>query len=382
MKKNYDAIVIGVGSMGAATCYQLAQRGVRVLGIEQFSIPHDLGSASGLTRAIRLAYCEHSNYVTLLKRGFELWGQLEQETRENVLTVTGGLYLGREDCELVTGSLQAALEHGLPHEMLTHAEIARRFPQFRLPDEFVGFYEPGAGFLKPDRAIASYAEAAKRAGANLHVDEKVIRWGSTRSGVEVETDQDTYSADKLILTAGPWSGRLLSELGVDLRVTRQTALWVLPEKPEGFGLGKFPVWALESSAKEPQGPRYGFPMAPGLPGLKMAWHHQGRPTDPDNVDRTESAQDIDELLPFLQQVLPESHGEVVSLSTCLYTNSPDGHFIVDRHPTHENVFLACGFSGHGFKFAGVIGETLADLATDGHTKNPVTFLGLRRFSRV
>ncbi|MDB5171412.1 MAG: Sarcosine oxidase [Phycisphaerales bacterium] len=373
---HYDVIVAGVGAMGAATCYELARRGTRVLGLEQFDIPHHLGSSTGFSRMIRMAYYEHPDYVPLLRRAYELWDDLESASGQKLLHITGGLYMGPPDGGVVSGSLASARQHGLPHELLDRSQIAERFPQFQLPGDWAALYEPRAGFLLPEKVIAAYADLALHAGAEIHGREPVLDWQAGAKGITVRTPRGEYAASHLVFTGGAWTSSLLRDLGIELKVTRQVMGWVWPREPERFSLGHFPVWAIDNPAG---GLDYGFPLHPENPGLKIAHHAPGQPADPNNVIRDPLPADEQTFRPALRQYLPTADGPLLSLRTCLYTNSPDHHFIIDRHPRHERVTIACGFSGHGFKFASVVGEVLADLATSGKTELPIGFLGLRRF---
>jgi len=376
MGKSFDVIVIGVGAMGSSACFQLARRGVRVLGLEQFDIPHALGSSHGQSRMIRLAYYEHPDYVPLLKRAYQLWDELESISGQKLLYRTGGVYIGPIDGEVVGGSLHAAREHKLAHELLDHAELGRRFPQFTVPEPWVAVWEPEAGFLTPENVIAAYAEAALRGGAELHGREMVTSWEADAGGVTVRTTRDEYRADKLIFCGGPWTSKLVADLGVRLVVTRQVWGWVWPKKPEFFELGRLPVWAIDHLDGTLH---YGFPLLKDVPGFKIGHHGPGRETDPERVARDPQAGDEETFRPVLKNMIPAADGALLSMKVCTYTNSPDHHFIIDRHPIHERVTLACGFSGHGFKFASVVGEVLADLAMEGRTRLPAQFLGLGRF---
>ena len=383
MTKHYDVIVAGVGSMGASACYHLAKRGLKVLGLERFDIPHALGAAGGFSRMIRLAYFEHPGYVALLQRAYELWHQIEQESNQKLLHITGGLYAGRPDCDLVHGSLQAAAEHQLPHEQLDHQEMARRFPQFRFPDDYVGFFEPRAGLVLSDKTVATYALAALQHGAELHGREPILEWKASANGVAVKTAMKTYTADRLILCAGAWTSELLHQLDLQLTVTRQVLAWFWPRNPDRFQIGTFPVWAIDPGHKDEfVGLYYGFPMMSENPGFKAALHFPAHATDPDQVDRTVSDDDIDPVAGAIRQYLPDGDGPLISARVCLYTNSTDGHFVIDKYPGKDNIILACGFSGHGFKFVSVIGEVLADLAQTGRTDHPIDFLALNRFAKA
>jgi sarcosine oxidase len=378
--EKFDVIVIGLGAMGSAACYHLARRGVRVLGLEQFDIPHAQGSSHGYSRMTRMAYYEHRDYVPLLRRAYELWDELEKESGAKVLHVTGGIYLGPAGCEVVTGSLAAAREHGLAHEELTARDIATRYPVFKIPENFTGLFEPMAGLLLPERVIAAHAEGALRRGADLRGRERVLSWESSGDAASVTTTRGTYRCKTVLFCGGPWTAQLVKDLGVPLTVTRQVLGWVWPQDPAPFALGNFPVWAIDRNDGTLD---YGFPMlGPSIsdaPGLKLAHHGPATRCDPDTVDRAERPGDEADLRHALTHYLPSAHGPLLSMRVCLYTNSLDHHFIVDRHPQHPNVYLACGFSGHGFKFASVMGEALADLSQHGQSPLPIRFLGLERF---
>jgi sarcosine oxidase len=375
--QSHDVIVLGLGAMGSAAAYHLARRGARVLGLEQFTIAHDRGSSHGESRMIRLCYYEHPDYVPLLHRAYQLWHELERDSRRKLLYVTGGLYMGPPDSGFVAGALRAAGQHRLPHESLNRAQIAARFPQFHLPDAFTALYEPNAGFLLPELVVKTHAELASSHGADLRCATRVLAWSADQAGIRVVTDEGEHHAARLVICGGAWSGKLLADLGVALVPRRQVLGWVHPPRPDLFQLGSFPVWAID----HPDGTQhYGFPLAPGAEALKVAHHHHGPPTDPDAVDRRRLPGDEDDFRPALRRFLPGADGPLHETRICMYTTSPDSHFIVDRHPRHENVIIACGFSGHGFKFATVMGEVLADLALEGSTRHPINFLRLRRFA--
>ncbi len=377
----FEVIVVGVGSMGVATCYQLAKRGVKVLGLEQGSLPNPEASFAGSTRAIRLSYTEHPDYVPLLRGAYDLWEELGKECGRELLNLTGALYLGRPEDELVAGARRSAEAHGLAHEMVEGKGLRERWPQFRLPEDFVGLHEERAGYVLSEQAVGAMVETALRRGADLRGHEGVVEWSANEKGVQVRTERgEEFSAGRLIFTSGAWTGRVLGDLGVRLKVTRQVLGWVWPREPEMFTRDRFPVWVLDGLGGE--GVYYGFPMTPdgsGGVGLKAALHWPGREVDPAKVERGRLPGDEEEVREVFRRHLPEGDGPVLSQRVCLYTNSPDGHFIVDQHPAHENVFLACGFSGHGFKFATVMGEVLADWGERGRTDWPVDFLGLQRF---
>jgi sarcosine oxidase len=375
---SYDVIVVGLGAMGSAAANQLASRGLRVLGLEQFDIPHTLGSSHGSSRMIRLAYYEHPDYVPLLRRAYELWNALEAESGQRVIHITGGLYIGPPTSEVINGSVAAARQYGVAHDLLDHTELRRLYPQFTLPENFRGMLDHAGGFVLPERAITAYCDLAMRRGAELRGREPVLDWKSAAGGVTVRTPKGNYSAGHLVFCGGAWSGKLIRDLGVRLVVSRQVMAWFWPRRAESFELGRLPVWAIDP-VDAPF--TYGFPIHPeGAAGMKVAFHQQGPTTDPDTDPRTPTLQDEAALRPALARFVPDADCPLLSMRVCLYTNSPDHSFIVDRHPAHANVTLACGFSGHGFKFASVMGEALADLAMNGRSDLPIDFLSLRRFA--
>jgi sarcosine oxidase len=376
--EQYQTIVVGLGAMGSAACHYLAMRGNRVLGLERFDIPHALGSSTGFSRMTRMSYFEHADYVPLLKSAWRLWHELEAQTGPKIFYATGGLYMGPEGGTLVGGALGAARSHQLGHELLSHQELGRRYPQFRVPGNFVGMLERDAGFIRPEAAIAAQASAALRYGAELHGREAVHEWFADSGGVTVVTSRGEYRGEKLILCGGAWSEKLVRDLGVPLQVTRQVMGWVWPKKPELFELGRLPVWAIDHLDGSIH---YGFPISEGSPGFKLAHHGLGQAALAESVSREVTAADEQTIRPVLRENIPDADGPILSLRVCLYTNSPDQHFLIDRHPALERVYFACGFSGHGFKFAPVIGEALAELALTGKTAHPIAFLGLSRFRR-
>jgi sarcosine oxidase len=384
VKNSFDIIVIGVGSMGSSACYYLSKKGYRALGIEQFDIGHELGSHAGQSRIIRKAYFEHPGYVPLLERAYENWKQLVEETGEQLYFKTGLLYAGNPGNVMINGVKESAALYNIALEKLTHTEASQSFHQFSLPEDFEILFEPDAGFLPPEKSIRLYTEQAKKNGATIHLNEKIMSWKKEGNGVTVKTNKNTYNCQKLIITAGAWSGKLIPGFAEKIKATRQFVAWIKPKQRQNYLLNNFPCWMIADDEK--QGCYYGFPLLPtekfGPPeGLKLAHHYPAAVTDPDNVNREATGEDIENLKYCLQNYLPGTFQEVLSSKICLYGNSPDENFIIDKLPGYEeNVCIACGFSGHGFKFVSVVGEILADLATEEKTNLPIEFLSAKRFS--
>lgn len=378
-----DTIVLGLGAMGSAAIYHLARRGERVIGIDQFDGAHALGSSHGYSRAIRLCYYEHPDYVPLLKRAYELWDDLEKESGAKLLHFTGGLYMGHPASASVNGAIRAAREYDLPHEVLSHAAIAARYPQFRLPGDFQALYEPAAGYLLPERVIGTHLGLAQRHGAAIRAGERVESWHADASGVQVHTGREVIRGKRLIIAAGAWAEKLVGHPSMKVTPTRQVQGWVMPRRPELFAMGRFPMWAIDVAGEALY---YGFPIAPeadgGPPGLKLARHVRGPVVDADRIDRAITAAEEEEFRPVLRRFIPEADGPVVTTRLCMYENSPDSHFILDRHPEHGNVLLAAGFSGHGFKFASVVGERLAEAAVRDDAGGLPGFLRASRFGEA
>jgi sarcosine oxidase len=373
--KHYNAIVVGVGGVGSATAYELARRGKRVLGIERFDIPHDMGSSHGHTRIIRLAYYEDPSYVMLLLRAYELWRGIERHVGEQLLHITGSIDAGPSDSWVFKGSLRSALEHNLPHEVLTGRELAARFPGYRLPFETMALLQPEGGFLVPERCIVSYVQAAQALGAEIHGRERVLGWEPRGEGVRVRTTHDSYEADRLVITAGAWNSELVDVLGGLLEPERQVLAWLQPSRPELFAPSRFPVFNLLVD----EGRYYGFPIH-GIPGFKFGrYHHLEEAVDPERVEREPTERDEAILREFADRYFPEGNGPTMALKQCMFTNTPDHHFIIDLHPRYPQVSFTSPCSGHGFKFASVIGEIMADLAERGDTRHNIGLFRLERF---
>jgi sarcosine oxidase len=359
--------------MGSAALYHLARRGKRVLGLERFDVPHDLGSSHGITRIIRLAYFEHPDYVPLLRRAYELWRELEAEAGEQLLHVTGIVEGGDRIYE---GSLRSCLEHDLPHQAIDGGELARRFPGYRLPEELPVLYQPDGGFLVPERCVVAHVNGALARGAVVRARERVVEWSGAESGVRVRTERGVVEAETLVLTAGAWSQEVARLPTGLVRAVRQALGWFQPARPELFAPERFPVFNLALEGEH----YYGFP-AFGIPGLKLGrYDHHGEGGSADAVSREPTLEDEAPLRAFAERYLPEGAGPTIALKTCLFEPSPDEHFLIDRHPETAHAVVGAGFSGHGFKFCSVVGEILADLALDGETRHDIGLFRLARFA--
>lgn len=369
----YDVIVVGVGGLGSAALFHLARSGLRVLGIERFGVPNDQGSSHGVTRIIRLAYYEHPSYVPLLLRAYELWRELETVAGEQLLRITGSVDAGPPDSFVLEGSVRSCVEHGLEHEVIDSAEVNRRFPGYRLPAESMAVFQPDGGFLLPERCIAAHVDAARAMGAEVKTNERVLEWRPASGGVRVTTDGAIYEAERLVLAAGAWEGELA---GLPVVAERQVLAWLDPLRPELFSPERFPVFNLIVE----EGRYYGFPVF-GIPGFKFGrYHHLEEHGDPDVLDRKPSRRDEQVLREFAERYFPDGAGPTSSLKTCLFENTPDEHFLLGLHPEHDNVIVAGGGSGHGFKFASVIGEIVGQLARGEPPRLDISLLSPARFA--
>lgn len=382
MSNTYHTIVLGLGAMGSATAYHLARRGKKVLGLERFTPAHDQGSSHGQSRIIRLAYYEDPAYVPLLKRAYELWQELDANAEEQVIRLTGGIMIGEGDAvRIVRGAARSAEEHGLPHEMLAAAEIRRRFPQFQVPDGAMGLYEEIGGVIFPEAAIRTHLRGAEAAGATLRYEEPALSWEAAPSGdrVRVTTARGSYEAERLVIAAGVWAPELLEGAGLPLTVQRNVLYWFTPtSRRELFNLDRCPIFIWELPDRRST---YGFPEIPGTPlGIKVAYHNFGPLTTPQTIDRQVYPHEIADIRAFLAERMPDiAQGELVATATCMYTLTPDQHFLMDAHPQHPQVLICSPCSGHGYKFASVVGEIMADLAEMGTTHHPINPFTVGRF---
>lgn len=362
---NFDVIVVGLGAMGSAAAAHAAARGQRVLGLEQFQPGHSQGSSHGRSRVIRLAYFEHPAYVPLLRRAYELWRKLESDTGRRLLHMTGGLMIGAPESDVVSGSLRSAREYHLDHELLDAAEMHRRFPPFTPRQGIVAFYEREAGSLFPEEAIRAHLEVAGGYGADLHFDEPVKDWRVLSSGaVEVTTIRTRYECGRLILAPGAWAAALFKIDWLPLEVEPQMLYWFEPAGGAApFAPDRFPIyiWDLGGGVQF-----YGFP-ADDEERVKVAFFRSAK------IDERSMRAALEPCIPAL------ARGRLVDTVSCKYTLTPDRHFVIGAHPHYPQVVVASPCSGHGYKFATVIGEILADLATFGATRHPIDLFAPSRF---
>jgi len=379
----YDVIVVGLGGMGSATAYQLVGRGKKVLGLERHTPAHDRGSSHGGSRLIRQAYFEDPAYVPLVLRAYELWERLEAETGQDLMTLCGGLMLGPRGSVVLEGSLRSAREHNLPCELLDAEEVKRRFPALAPDRETVALYEGCAGFVRPEATINAHLRRAAALGAELHFEEPVLSWGVSPSEdrVRVETLVATYEAERLVITAGAWAPALIADLSLPLQPERRVIFWFEPEGgTEPFLPGNFPVFIWEPN----DGNTFScFPLLAGERGVKTVFFRAGGvPCTPETLDRQVRDEEIGFMREYLDEYVPSLAGRCLETVVCMYTNTPDEHFVIDLYPGHPQVSFASPCSGHGYKFASVVGEILADLAADGATRHPIEMFSSSRFLSV
>ncbi|MFC9430857.1 N-methyl-L-tryptophan oxidase [Streptomyces sp. NPDC056987] len=382
MAPTYDVIVLGLGGMGSAAACHLAARGVRVLGLEKFGPVHNRGSSHGGSRITRQSYFEDPAYVPLLLRSYELYERLERDTGRRVATLCGGVMVGRPGSLAVSGSLRSARQWDLPHEMLDAKEIRRRFPTLTPRDDEVALFEARAGLVRPENTVAAHVQLATQAGAELRFEEPVTRWEELPggAGVRVHTPENAYTAGQLVICPGAWAPALLADLGVPFTIERQVMYWF---RPEG-GITPFlpenhPIYIWEDADGVQV---YGFPAIDGPGGgAKVAFFRKGTVCTPETIDRTVREEEAEAMAAHMRRHIPALPGTFLHAATCMYSTTPDEHFVITRHPAHPaTVTVACGFSGHGFKFVPVVGEILADLALTGTTGHPIELFDPRRLS--
>jgi sarcosine oxidase len=360
----HDVAIVGLGAMGSAAAFELARRGLDVIGFDRFAPPHTFGSSHGDTRIIREAYFEDPVYVPMVQRAFELWRELERLSGTALLEQTGGLMIGAPGSELVEGARHSAQLHGLQHSMLSAGEIHARFPVLNPESDMVAVWEPRAGVLSPEACVTAQLEQARRGGAILRFDEPVSHWEADDGHVSVFTGLNRYRARQLVISAGAWVGSLLPGMRLPLHVERQVLHWFEPRgDADSFGPTRCPIhlWQFDRDRFF-----YGFPDKGA--GVKLAFHHGGETTTMDGLRRDVTMEEVEEVRTAVRRFVPAADGRVLASVVCLYTNTPDGHFWIDRHPGRSNVLIASPCSGHGFKFAPVIGEIVADLVEGRKTR--------------
>lgn len=371
--------------MGSAVCAALARRGVPVIGLEQFTPVHDLGSSHGGSRLARRAYFEHPDYVPLLEHAFLGWDQLEAETGLTCLHRVGVLLAGKTGSEVLSGSKRSAEMHDIPVQHLDPDELQATYPQFQFSSDMHGLLEPGAGFVVPEHGVRAHLDVARHRGADLRFETRVKGIEADNDGGVVRTERGEIRAHRVVVTVGAWTGRLLPSLAdvVRLEPQRKHIVWFHPRDPKVCASNRMPAWAIDSGEAFGRGFYYGVPTWPGQigpAGIKVGFHGPGTPIDPDEFDRTPEPDVIERFQHDVEQFLPGIVESVSRTATCLYTMSPDEHFVIDQVPGADAIVFAAGFSGHGYKFAPVIGDLLADLALDGGSDLPAGFLSLARFA--
>ncbi len=369
-----SVLVLGGGTMGTAAAWALAKRGVEAIVLEQFDHVHTFGSHGGQTRIFRHAYSEGADYVPLMRKADDLWCALGDELGLDIVHRVGILEMDSPGGTHSQHAHAAARKHGIPYEWLTAEEIRKRWPVFTPPDGWEGGFSDRAGFLDVEPALRGMKALAQRGPVRFETNSHVSEMRSDGSGFLVTTHNRTYAAENVIVAAGPWSASVLQELNLPLTVVRKVLFWMDVEEPELYRPEVFPVFAADTGSSE----IYGFPIH-GLPGMKIANHRGGEETTPESVNRDWVPEEASEIHACTRTILQGVSERVVSAAVCLYTRTPDEHFIIDRHPGHSNMVVAAGFSGHGFKFATVVGEHLADLALDQAVK-PYDLFRVDRFA--
>ena len=374
----FDVAVIGLGGMGSAIAAHCARRGASVIGIEQFGVAHDRGSSHGKSRMIRKAYFEDPAYVPLVLRAYELWRELESESGSTLLRTTGVLSAGTENSGIIAGTRRAAAEHNLAIEALDRNEVRRRYPRLQLEADEVALFEPDAGVLDPERAVEAHSNMARRFGADLRLGKAMQGWAARDDTAEIQFGNgETIQAKTLVLSLGSWFKEILESLGVSIRVQRNVQAWFSPDH-DAYRAGSFPAFLLDRAGLT--APLYGFPDFGD--GVKAAFHGAGELTEAAHLNREINFEtDVAPIVRSLEGWMPGASASFRGATPCMYTLTPDTNFVIDHHPQHPNVVLCGGFSGHGFKFAPVIGEIGADLALNGRSRHDVNFLSLARFRR-
>ena len=373
--EDFDVIVAGLGVMGAAAAWQLAARGLRVVGLDRYHPPHTLGSSHGGSRVIREMAFEHPRYVPLVRRAWPLWAELEAFAGRQLLVPTGALYLGAPSSAVVGGSRASAERHGVASEELPVAEVSRRWPQFKLEPGMVGLLERQAGVLRPEACVETLLAAAAARGVTLRFEEPMLSWEVRAGRVHVRTSSGSYSAGRLVLATGPWILDELARAGMTAWVERVVQHWFAPVDAALMDPARCPIYLFEDADGTIV---YGFPTLDGV--VKAAVHHRGESVTADTVRREVGPEEVERVRHYLARWLPAANGAYQRSAVCLYTNAPDGDFVLDRHPAHAEVLLVSPCAGIGFKFAPVVGEIVADLVTGKAPAFDLRDFGLKRFT--
>jgi sarcosine oxidase len=383
----YEFAVLGLGAMGSAAAFQLAKRGRKVLGIDQFTPPHAFGSSHGETRITRLAIGEGEHYTPLVLRSHELWREIERETGADLLTITGGLFISSSARtamlhvdQFFSNTVAAAEKYRIPHQLLSAQEMRKRFSPFHVRDDEFGYYEPSAGFLRPEACISAQLQLARKYGAAIHTNEKVLGFQPSKDDVTITTDQRTYTAAKLIISAGAWLPGLMPAYAAPFKVLRQLLFWFDVKGPiTPFLPANCPIFIWELQG--PEQAIYGFPAIDGAKGgVKVATQQYERTTTPETVDRDVSDEEAAAMHEkYVAPYLPDLSSRCIKAVSCLYTATPDAEFIIDFHPQSQRIIVASPCSGHGFKHSAAIGEALAELAVDGKSRFDLSAFGFARF---
>lgn len=367
--------MVGLGAMGSMTLWRLARRGVTCVGFEQFEPGHDRGSSTGDSRIFRTAYFEAPVYVPLLLDALPLWRELEADSGSELLTLTGALMIGRPEGRIVAGTLRSVREHGLEHEVLDARETARRHPRHVLDASEVALAEPRAGFVRPELSVRAAAGRARAIGAELVSGARVQAVEPAAGGVRVSTDRGEWLAERVVVAAGAWIGRLVP--GLPLEVERVVQAWYPVDDPAAFTPGRFPVFIHDLGTTS----RYGIPSTDGAT-IKVAGHGGGHTADPDTVDREVRSADWEASAEFAATRLRGVTPQPAATRVCMYTNSPDEHFVIGEHPQVSNALVVSACSGHGFKFAPVLGEVAARWALGEDIPYDLETFSLRRLAGI
>ena len=375
VKRKYDATVVGLGGMGSAALYHLAKRGISVCGIEQFEFGHKNGSSHGETRIIRKAYPEEPKYIPLLNRSYELWAELEEASGTDLLIKSGFIAISEAGSEFLKTIGEGNRQYNLPHEYWTADDIRKHAPQFNVPDSMAAFYDPLGGFVYVEKCQQAHLMLAKKQGAAIYENEAVQQWKAVGDGVEISTQNGKIHAGKLILTTGAWAIPELNKLGISMELWRRLLFWFRSPDANAFQPQHFPSFVIDLGETV----FYGTPSVSDF-GAKVGEHHQPFLINrPEEMSQPHTEREISTILKFTRIFFPALDPQPSKSANCMYTVTPDHHFILDLHPQNNNIILGCGFSGHGFKFSSAVGEVLADLALNGISENAIDFLRISRF---